>query len=49
MDQQNQNLFQAQGTKKRAVMTHELIGKFQSKSDFVKYLKENRKFSSFAV
>ena len=31
------------GTKKRRVMTSELIGKFRSKSDFMKYLSENRK------
>ena len=29
------------GTKKRRVMTHELIGKFRSKSDFVKYFSES--------
>jgi hypothetical protein len=33
------------GTKKRRVMTSELIGKFRSKSDFMKYLTENRKLS----
>ena len=41
------------GTKKRRVMTSELIGKFRSKSDFIKYLTENRKhshsFSHFSV
>jgi len=31
------------GTKKRRVMTQELIGKFRSKSDFIKYFSENRK------
>ena len=31
------------GTKKRRVMTSELIGKFRSKNDFMKYLSENRK------
>jgi hypothetical protein len=33
------------GTKKRRVMTSELIGKFRSKTDFIKYLTENRKYS----
>ena len=33
------------GTKKRRVMTSELIGKFRSKTDFMKYLTENRKHS----
>jgi len=33
------------GTKKRRVMTSDLIGKFRSKNDFVKYLSENRKHS----
>jgi hypothetical protein len=33
------------GTKKRRVMTSELIGKFRSKKDFMKYLSENRKHS----
>jgi hypothetical protein len=32
------------GTKKRRVMTSELIGKFRSKTDFIKYLTENRKY-----
>ena len=32
---------QLQGTKKRRVMTQELIGKFRSKSDFVKYFSES--------
>ena len=31
------------GTKKRRVMTAELVGKFRSKSDFIKYFSENRK------
>lgn len=35
------------GTKKRRVMTHELIGKFRSKSDFIKYFSENRTYPSF--
>jgi hypothetical protein len=35
----------SKGTKKRRVATSELIGKFRSKSDFVKYLSENRKYS----
>ena len=29
------------GTKKRRVMTHELIGKYRSKADFLKFFKEN--------
>ena len=29
------------GTKKRRVMTSELIGKFRSKKDFLKYFSEN--------
>ena len=29
------------GTKKRRVMTQELIGKFRSKSDFMKYFSES--------
>ena len=29
------------GTKKRRVMTSELVGKFRSKADFIKYFKEN--------
>jgi hypothetical protein len=33
------------GTKKRRVMTSDLIGKFRSKTDFIKYLTENRKNS----
>ena len=28
-------------------MTHELIGKFRSKSDFIKYFSENRTYPSF--
>ena len=32
---------QLKGTKKRRVMTHELIGKFRSKADFLKFFKEN--------
>ena len=28
-------------TKKLRVMTHELIGKFRSKADFLKFFKEN--------
>ena len=38
-------VFPNKGTKKRRVMTSELIGKFRSKSDFIKYLSENRKHS----
>jgi len=30
-----------QGTKKRLVMTQELMGKFSSKADFIKYFSEN--------
>ena len=40
MSQQRQNVFLAQGTKKRPVMTHELMGKFKSKHDFKKYFQE---------
>ena len=29
------------GTKKRRVMTSELVGKFRSKADFIKYFREN--------
>ena len=29
------------GTKKRRVMTSELVGKFRSKADFMKYFREN--------
>ena len=32
---------QLHGTKKRRVMTQELIGKFRSKSDFIKYFSES--------
>ena len=32
---------QLKGTKKRRVMTQELIGKFRSKSDFIKYFSES--------
>ena len=32
---------QLKGTKKRRVMTQELIGKFRSKSDFMKYFSES--------
>ena len=32
--------FQRQGTKKRYVMTNELVGKFKSKEDFIRYFKE---------
>ena len=35
------------GTKKRRVMTNELIGKFRSKSDFMKYFSENRTYPFF--
>ena len=35
-----------QGTKKRRVMTQELMGKFRAKSDFIKYFSENRKNST---
>ena len=45
----SQNIFQSSGTKKRLVMHHELEGKFKSKSDFLKYFKEARKFSLFDV
>jgi ribosomal protein S28E/S33 len=31
------------GTKKRRVMTQELMGKFSSKKDFIKYFEESRK------
>ena len=34
------------GTKKRRVMTQELMGKFSSKKDFIKYFEESRKFTS---
>lgn len=40
MQEANENPFQAQGTKKRYVMTNELIGKFKSKEDFIRYFKE---------
>ena len=40
VEQQNPFLVE-QGTKKRHVMTHELMGKFSSKHDFVKYFKES--------
>ena len=31
------------GTKKRRIMTQELMGKFSSKADFIKYFSESRK------
>ena len=34
------------GTKKRRVMTQELMGKFSSKKDFIKYFEESRNFTS---
>ena len=34
------------GTKKRRVMTHELVGKFSSKKDFIKYFEESRKYTT---
>ena len=34
------------GTKKRRVMTQELMGKFRAKSDFIKYFSESRKNST---
>ena len=44
--QQNEEMIQEprpqlKGTKKRRVMTQELIGKFRSKSDFMKYFSES--------
>ena len=47
--QQQPNLFQAQGTKKRLVMPHELSGKFRCREDFVKYFKEVRKYKFFCL
>ena len=47
--QQQPNLFQAQGTKKRLVMTHELSSRFRAKEDFVKYFKEVGKYKSFCL
>ena len=40
--QDNDNFLR--GTKTRRVATADLIGKFRSKSDFIKYLTENRKY-----
>ena len=34
------------GTKKRRVMTQEFMGKFSSKSDFIKYFEESRKYTT---
>ena len=45
MSLNHENVFQQHGTKKRMVMHHELEGKFKSKSDFLKYFKECRKWS----
>ena len=44
--QQNEEMIQEprqqlKGTKKRRVMTQELIGKFRAKSDFMKYFSES--------
>ena len=33
------------GTKKRRVMTQQLMGKFSSKSDFIKYFMESREYN----
>lgn len=40
MTQQRQNVFLAQGTRRRPVMTHELTGRFKSRADFKKYFQE---------
>ena len=40
MNRPDINPYQAEGCKKRMVMTCELKGKFKSKSDFVKYFQE---------
>ena len=35
-----------QGTTKRRIMTQQLVGKFSSKADFIKYFSENCKYFS---
>ena len=48
MDQQQQQT-QLFGSKKRHHMPHELFGRFSSKSDFIRYFRDNCKCTTNAL